>query len=278
MSREKRGVLIPPFYCHQPALIIGDRAYLEALKEAVEETLSGGISGVSVSMSDGKEHYLVVKLEEDTGKIPLCYGDLWGTKEVDGEPCAVVGHCFNIDEWGKAHELAADLEDFYLEWKRVKRGFTYLLLSLYVEKMKGVKTVEDRKKIHKEYSYLQKKLSSLFWDREQVRLANIKEFKDFMDTLYDTWGFPDYCFRLAYYGAPKEDVEKCVKLSFSLHEKGFPNKTLEAVGVVNTKDLSDTYFLFLIRDGATKKIAKELIEPDWILNGRRLYIPLKERA
>ena len=37
------GTLIPPYFNHQPAVVVGNRNYLLALKEAIEEALEEGI-------------------------------------------------------------------------------------------------------------------------------------------------------------------------------------------------------------------------------------------
>jgi len=142
---KRAGTLIPPFYNHQPAGIIGDREYLEALKEAIEEALESGIGVADVFMPDGEGHYLFVKLEEDTEKIPTCYAHFEYTgKEEVGERIRD-DYMFSPEEWKKAHRIVDKLESFYLARERISYNLTTFLLYLFFEKC-----VEERKKTGKD--------------------------------------------------------------------------------------------------------------------------------
>jgi hypothetical protein len=85
------GTLIPGKINHFPARIVGNREYLEALKDTIEEALDNGIGCADVFAPDGEGHYLFVKLEEDTDKIPTLYADFWETKKIDGDTYVATG-------------------------------------------------------------------------------------------------------------------------------------------------------------------------------------------
>ena len=248
-----KGVLIPPFYNHQPAGIIGNREYLEAVKKAIEEALDdGGIGRADVFMPDGEGHYLMVKLENNTDSIPVCYGDFWGTKEIDGETYIVPGHSFSSDDWGKAHRIVSELESFYEVWKRLYKNFSFFVLYLFLEKKRHIDL----------YHQFQKLVSEMFWDKEKAKLPDIKEVRNFFDKLWKEVKFPDFCMRTVLYGW-EEDVKACVDLSLTLLEKGFKNHSLEGIGLDK-----NGYFRFLIKE----KIPERL-ESGWRVEGRHLLVP-----
>lgn len=276
MSEKKRGALIPPSYYSYPALIIGERAYLESLKKAVEEALSVGIGRVVVNVPEGTYHSLIVKLEENRENLPSCYGDFLETKDFQGKTYVMVGESFRLDEWKKGNNLAFKLEQFWINWRILNFNFSYLLLSLFKRKLNGAKTLKEKNKVKEEYSYLQKRLNSLFWDDEGLlRLATEEELKEFMDILYDTWKFPNYCFDLLCKYSTEDFIEKYIELSIVLHEKGFPNGSLKANHYNNVKE---SFLLFVVNksipDSELKKLRK-LKEKNWKSRGRRLYIPLE---
>jgi len=107
------GALIPPYFNHQPAGVIGNRAYLKALKKAIEDALEKGVGVKEVFMPDGEGHLLIVKLEENEDKIPNCYAHFYplGEKSKYGEDLLVADYMFSAKEWGKARDLLVALEN-----------------------------------------------------------------------------------------------------------------------------------------------------------------------
>jgi len=269
---EKRktptGALIPPPCNHQPAGIIGNREYLEALKTAIEDALEAGVGRADVFMPDGEGHYLMVKLEENADTVPVCYSDVWGTREIDGETYAVVGHAYFPDEWGKAHKVVSELESFYEKWENLSRNFTQLLLYLFLEKCSKGKSEKESYSCVELYHEFQELASRLFWnERKQMKLPTIKELKEFFDKLWERAGVPDFCMRAVFYGS-EDDIKACIDLSEALLEAGFDNHSLEGIGI----DYDRGYFRFLIKD---KIPAKARLKPEWKVEGRNLLIPIK---
>ncbi len=202
------GILIPPFYNHQPAGIIGNRKYLEALKTAIEEALESGVGRADVFMPDGEGHYLMVKLEENTDATPVCYSDVWGVKEINGEVYAVVGYSYFPDEWGKAHRVVSELESFYEKWVNLSRNFTQLLLYLFLEKCPKGKSEEESSSCVELYQEFQELVSRLFWnEKKQMKLPTLEELKEFFDKLWERAGVPDFCMRAVFYGS-ENDISK----------------------------------------------------------------------
>ena len=269
MNKSPVGVLIPPFYNHQPAGIIGSRKYLEALKTAIEDALETGLGRADVFMPDGEGHYVMVKLENNANAIPVCYSDFWGTREIDGESYAVIGYAYFPDEWGKAHNRVAELESFYEKWENLHKNFTQLLLYLFLEKCPKGKGEEESYSCVELYHEFQELANRLFWKKEwQMKLPSLKEIKEFFDKLWEKAGVPDFCFRTVLYGS-EDDIRACIDLSEELLEAGFKNHSLEGIGI----DRETGCFRFLLKEGIPEEVK---LKPSWKVKNNHLLIPIKE--
>jgi len=264
------GALIPSRINHFPAGAVGNREYLLALKEAIESALEEGVGCADVFAPDGEGHYLFVKLEEDTDKIPVLYADFWGTKEIDGDTYVATGYAFNPEEWSNALNLLDKLERFYFVWKRIYENLNEFLFYIFFEKC-----LKERSKSSmvcvRLYHRFSKLADSLLYDKKgQRKLPTTEEWRRFFDKLWRV-KVPDYCLRTIIHRGRKE-VRICADLSLKLAKNGLPNGALEGVGLVGKKDYPNLpdgeYFLFLKR--ANEKVdLKGAIE-----DGRRVFIPV----
>jgi len=272
VRKSPYGALIPPYFNHQPAGVVGNRAYLKALRRAIEEALEEGLGAEEVFMPDGEGHYLVVKLEEDVDKIPNCYAHFFPARQKSefGEDLLVADYLFSEKEWSIARDLVAGLEDFYLAWNRVHSNLWEFLSYLFFHKC------QERKKdrgwngtCYRLYQHFFKLSQDLLFDRDGYRkLPTLEEWERFFSRLWRL-NVPDFCLRTIIRGTERE-VRACVDFSLLLVRKGVPNKTMEGVGIVNNN--GSEYFLFLVKDGRELSIPPE---KGWIWEGKKLFIPAK---
>jgi len=269
------GILIPGRINHFPAGIVGNREYLLALKEAIEKALDGGIGCADVFAPDGEGHYLFIKLEEDTDKIPVLYADFWGTKEIDGDTYVATGYAFYPEEWSKAVNLLDDLEKFYFAWKRIYENLNEFLFYIFFEKC--FKEFEKKNKspvvcVRLYHRFLKLANRLLYDEKGHRKLPTPAEWRRFFSKLWRL-KVPDYCLRTIIYGDRKE-VRICVDLSLKLVKNGLPNGALEGVGLVGKKDYPNLpdgeYFLFLKRASFSGKVNFD----GAIEDGRRVFIPV----
>jgi len=257
MPREENpvGAVVSPRLNHYPAGIVGNRKYLQAIRDAIEEALNYGLGETEVFMADGEGHSVIVKLEDREDQIPVCYAhyELTGKENV-GER-AVDDYMFSPEEWTKAHSSLERLEDFYYSRIRLSNNFLELVRYLFLEKCAELR--EEKIKtclnlFHRFHSLFMK----LFYDKEGFyRLPRFSEIAEFEKKLKRV-GFPSFCRRVLFYGS-EEEVRACVDVSLELTKMGI-TKGLEAVGFVDGETFKNTpkinlpkdkkFFAFLVRD------------------------------
>ncbi len=272
------GALIPPYFNHQPAVVVGNRNYLLALKEAIEEALEEGIGVADVFMSDGEGHYLFVKLEEEVEEIPTCYAHFELTKEKNLGKRAVDDYCFFPDEWVKAVNLACELEDFCKVWERMHTNLYAFLHYLFFEKcykerMEKGKNPLTCVRLHNRFSKLAGKL---FYDEKGYKkLPSIEEWNRLFNKL-KRLNIPRYCMRTIFYGVP-EEVKTCLDLSLELIKAGTPDRAFEGIGIVSRKEFSflpeGWYFLF--KEKSCSEVKGLKLKEGWIYREGRLFIPIE---
>jgi hypothetical protein len=255
-----KGILIPPIGYHSLAGIVGDRKFLEELRDAIEEALASGVDEVEVFTPDGEDCTVIVKLEENEDKIPLLYAD-FEAKEENGEVEVETFGGFIPQEWEKARKLLEKEKQILDVWKRIYDNLatlrTFLITKLTEKKDESLGKVLQQME--------EREFSLLYDERGHIKLPTMEELREYLDWLWENWKLPDYCLRLLLTGTERE-LEVCLELSCKLVEKGLPNGLLEGVGFTKRGE-----FVFLFRD--TKKVEIPL-EKGWELEEERLIIRL----